>query len=349
MFADDEIELAVRQALDARRATVVLDFLDLTGHGHRSYVDTARRYGISRERVRQILKVSRAKVGPCAPALEHVRRAVSFFLCSVPAPVAYAAEQLRAAGLLSPSGSVAGLLRAAKWLGLAECPKLVTPSPSGAAVLDRDGRGSCAKRIITAARSATAGVGVAELSTVIDGLDRHGVTAHRRSVLALLEVEPEFHWIGDDWFWFGDMRNRLANYSLKALAVARVLEPGELRAALATHPRLRSGLPPARVLLSFYSQHPAFSVVEGRVREAQERDAESLLGSAQRKLYRVLRDNGPSLSRSEFRRLALDAGVNSSTFYVYVNRVPFVRATRSGYELLGPCCHARDGASPRGG
>lgn len=334
IFADDEIERVVRQTLDARCATLVLDFLDLTGDGRRTYADTARKYGLSRERIRQILGASRAKARPSMSKLKQLRRAVAVVWRFAPAPAASTAKHLRAAGVLSPSGSAAGILRAANWLGLARHIRLRTVSPSKTAVVVLDAGGSKARRIVAAARSVTAGVGVAELAAVMANLERRGVKANRKAVWALLEAQPGFQALVDGWFWFDNMRNRLVNYTAKALAVARGLKIGELRAALARHPRVRRGLPPKKVLSSFYAQHPSFSVVDGRVSAMRERDAQALLAGAERQLYRVLRDNGPELVRSEFRRLALEVGVKSSTFGLYVRWAPFIHTTRSGYALL---------------
>jgi len=197
------------------------------------------------------------------------------------------------------------------------------------------------KIVVRAARELITHWGVATLEDLADRCDGSSETGLPPAYLrAALSGAPDLGWLDREkrWFWLCEnARNRLLNQIEKILAVAGSVTVSDLRDGVGRHHRMEGFRPPAAVLAELCRQL-GYGVDGDRVFGGDDLpDWRELLGGVERRLCEILMDNGSVMRRKDLERVAVDeAGINRSSFYVYLGYSPLItRFAPSIYGLRG--------------
>jgi len=289
------------------------------GRGQRTLQVVADEFGITRERVRQIVSKSTDRLGRrYLPQLERALRAVAD---AAPLPSLEAAELLVSTRLSTTPVSPSSLLATADLFGY-DVDFCLDEGDGNEQVLAAGAAGT--GPVYAIARKIAGRVGVGNVDEVQAELVAQGQTYDRDAVSRLLLASSRIQFLDTDWFWIPDIppeRNRLRNVSRQMCSVAGHLDLQTIRQGLRRRYRFRGIdiVPPTPVLQLFYAAHPEFTVSgNGQVGLAQPLDYRDLLGTVERICVDVLRAS-PSglLDRTEFERAVTARGVNANSFSVF--------------------------------
>jgi hypothetical protein len=301
--------------------------------------EVGKEFGITGERVRQLVGKSLGRMGPLyVPALE---RAIQALNTAAPLPADTAAELLGDRGIASGPFHPAGVVRAAEVFGYEIGFRLVVRD--GVAyvyVPDEPGIGS----ILSVARREAGKVGVVNVEEVRAAIEAEGEVFAEAVVRRLLETSPRVQFLIGNWFWMPDVppdRNRLRNTTRKMLSVTPRLLIPTIRHGLRRRYRFVKIdiVPPSDVLRAFFTAHPEFVIDDADVVSCVEPlDYRKELGDTERIFVDVLRET-PSglLDRAELEAAVTGRGVNPSTFSVYSTFSPILDHPASNVWCLRGC------------
>ncbi len=334
--------------------------------------ELGRKYGLSRERVRQVcIRAIRQHRGAriFTPALDH---ALAFIAKRLPRRLESLQADLDASGLTSCGLPLAAISRAAGFLG--RDPQFTVVRVDRCQLVVRLQWAGLARTIVQAARQRLQSRGIATLNDMVAELSRRRSTlkADADLIAATLQAVADFRWLDAKHTWFrldSLPQYGLCNLILKALSVANPIEISKLRAAALRSRRFRPRLPPQAVLLEFCRHMPGVGVALKRVTADPPPDWRVVLGSVEQILAEVLREHGPIMDRAALEEECLRRGVNRFSFNATVMSSPivvpyggsvygllgakvnrkmldaaaFCRAKRAVTRVLCACGHTRDG------
>jgi len=291
-------------------------------------------FGITAERVRQILGevVKRmARAHPPAPALE---RTLAFVAERIPAWADEIEPVLPAAGLSARPFRIEGVIRAAELLdrkplfSITETPKARLVHALAPRSLDA---------VVRVARRAIERHGVTTVDAVAaDLLETAPEAADNRLISTVLAGAGEFRWLdrSSEWFWLPDVpRNPLVRRLKKILSVANPVRFGELCTSIARDYRLQSFAPPAAILLELCRQVAGVQVEGDQIRADPKIDPHRVLSEVEEAIVNVLLTEGGVMRRAHLASLCLERGLNRSSFYSSLSHSPVI--VPHGANLLG--------------
>ncbi len=316
-----------------RNASIVARHFGFDGLGGANLQLTGNEFGLTRERVRQIVSEydPRRQIlpGGC-PSLDRV---IAFIAADLPAPAADVETNLQRAGLTVKPFRIEGVVNVA---GL-----LRRPVPFRIGALNRKRfvlPASCPEfgDVVGRARRQVRRHGMAAISEFTSGALFGNCSRGEAGLIeAILAGQPDFHWLDRPagWFWFASARNRALRRIRKMLAVANPLTVEELRAGLG---RKGSLLAPESTLLAFCSQIDGLSVRGGTIHASPRIEMAEVLNPTERDICRLLSENNGCMSNRELICQSAFLGVKRSTFYQCVTYSPVVaRYKRNHYRLIG--------------
>ncbi len=317
-----------------RDCRIVARHYGLDGEGGANFQRIGDEFGLTRERVRQIVSESdpRSCLRPAGlPALDRVIAAI---VAGLPAPAAVIEAELQKRGLTSRAFRIEGIVGIAALLRR-PAPFRVTDLEGERMVIASDYPRF--PEVISAARQRVRRYGMASLR---DCLPQGRNRGNERRELNLLETvlsgQADFRWLqrGAGWFWFSDAaNNRIASRIRKMLAVANPVGIAEARLGLQ---RMGDPLPPNEILLEFCRQLPELSVDGDTIRADAEIGIGEVLNHTERDIFQLLAGNDGCMSNSELICRSRVLGIKRPTFYQCVTSSPIVlRYKRSHYRLIG--------------
>jgi hypothetical protein len=222
------------------------------GRGGADFQCTANEFGLTRERVRQIISHSdplRRLPPNGSPTLDC---AIASITAGLPAPAADMERDLRAAGLSMNPFRLEGIVNVAGLLG--------HPVPFRIDVWNKTrfvipASWPRLRDFLTRARGHVRRHGMARIADFgSNALSVPGAQREAMLISAILSSQSDFRWLDrrSGWFWFAcARRNRAVVRVRKMLAVANPLAVSELRAGLG---RMGSPLAPERTLVALCRQ-----------------------------------------------------------------------------------------------
>jgi len=304
------------------------------GRGGADFQRTGNEFGLTRERVRQIISESdplRQLLPNGSPTLDLV---IASITAGLPAPAEDIERNLQVEGFSTKPFRVEGIFGVAGLLGRPvpfridawNKTRFVIPAswPRLRDFLDR-------------ARRHVRRHGMARIADV-GGNSLSAAGAHReaRLISAILSSEPDFRWLDrrSGWFWLaGTRRNRAVGRVRKMLAVANPLAVSELRAGLG---RMDSPLAPERTLLEFCRQIDGLSVRGDTIYANPGIESAEVLNKTELDILKLLTENDGCMSNSELISQAWVLGIKRPTFYQCVTYSPIVaRYNGTNYRLIG--------------
>ncbi len=308
------------------------------GHGRRTLDALGRKYGVSRERIRQIcnraIKQHR-NVEVFAPVLD---RALAFLAARIPSSLAALQAEFDKARLSACRLPIDVVVEAASLLG--RTPPFVLAAVEEGRVAVAAAQARLPAAIARAAKQAAANYGAATISRVLAELStRPRAEVPRKLIDETLQGLTGFRWLdaGRQWFQRDGTHPSygLPNMIGKILSVCPRIKVNRMCAALARNRRSRRPLPPPRVLLEFCRNMPGVRVEGTTVIAAAPRSWRTALADAERIVVRTLKWYGPILERAELEGLCLRAGMNRFSFNAILMSSPvIVPHGRGRYGLL---------------
>jgi hypothetical protein len=317
-----------------RNDCIVARHYGFDGRGGADFQRTGNEFGLTRERVRQIISESdplRQLVPNCLPTLDRV---VASITAGLPAPAADIESYLHLAGLSIKPFRIEGIFNVAELLGRAvpfrieawNKTRFVIPA-SWPRLRDFPAR----------ARRHVRRHGMARIADF--GCDSPSSAAAQREagiLSTILASQPDFRWLDhhSGWFWLaGTRRNRAVGRVRKMLAVANPLAVCELRAGLG---RMGSPLAPERTLLAFCRQIDGLSVQGDMIYANPGIESAEVLNRTERDIFQLLLENDGCMSNSELISQSCMLGIKPPTFYQCVTYSPIVtRHNGNNYRLIG--------------
>jgi hypothetical protein len=322
-----------------RDRKIITRYFGWDGQGQHTLEALGRKYGVSRERIRQIcsraIKQQR-NIEVFAPVLD---RAIAFLAARIPGNLASLQREFDEARISAGRLPIELVVEASRLLGRKPPCVLVPVERGHMAVAAAQARlpGAIAK----AAKQAAANYGAATVSRVLAELARRAYAElPRKLVDETLHMLAGFRWLDARRQWF-QRDGTHPNYGLpnmigKILSVCPRIKVSRMGAALARNRRSRRPLPPPQVLLEFCRHMPGVRVEGTTVVAAAPRSWRTTLADAERIVVRTLKWYGPVLERAELEDLCLRAGMNRFSFNAVLMSSPVIAPYGRGmYELLG--------------
>jgi hypothetical protein len=314
-----------------RDRRIIISRLGWDGRPPRKLESVGQRYGITRERVRQI-----------CTRVEEVQKSESFLpmldrvlkIAAIPAPIPAdeREKELVRRGLTTHTFDAETLLAVGKAFG--RKPRFTIETLHGYRVVLPSTRKHLLERVYETATAAVRRWGVANVEDLAASTNRTSTVLRQ-----LLPFVPAFKWLDESsgWFWITDgPRNSLLTPIRKILAISPVIDIGELRAGVGRPHRRKGFAPPRRVLLEVCRQLPWCRVDGNRVTATQPQNPDEVLSDSEKIIFKVLKNYGPVLQRSELERLCLVAGINRHSFWISLSYCPILtRYASSVYGLRG--------------
>jgi len=316
------------------KARVMARYCGFDGRGGATLQAAGAEFGITAERVRQILGEVVKRVGDArqpAPALE---KTLSFIAEHMPGGAEEIESKLLAAGLSARPFRIEGVLRAAELFGR-KAPFFLTETPRARLVHTLSTQSLDA--VVRVARRAIERRGVTTINAVAaDLLEDERLAADGRLIATVLAAAEDLRWLdrASEWFWLpGVPRNPVVRRIRKILSVANPVLFSELCAGIGREYRLQSYSPPPAVLRELCRQAPGLQVEGERIKADPGIDPHEVLGELEEAIVDVLMANGRVMRRADLISVCLQRGLKRASFYSCLSHSPVIEPHAAG--LLG--------------
>ncbi|MDY0168708.1 MAG: DNA-directed RNA polymerase subunit alpha C-terminal domain-containing protein [Thermoguttaceae bacterium] len=326
-----------------RDQQILAAYYNWDGQGGRTLEQLGRKYGLSRERIRQICMrcVKRLRhVSVFAPCLD---RTLQFIADRVPRATGTLERQLQEAGLSGHGLSIAAIEEAAGFFSRTPAFHVVPVAEGSVAVLPS--QAELAPRIAHAAKSAVGSFGAATVADVQAELakERPRRRVCRQLLRETLTTLKDFQWLDARQTWF--RLETLPQYGLpnmieKVVSVAGRIDVSKLRGALGRYRRSGRDLPTPSVLLAYCRQMPSVSVEGDTICAGPSLDWRTLLADVERTMIEVLKEFGPVMDRCAFEEQCIRRGMNRFSFNAILMCTPVV--TQYGRSIYGVVAQKTD-------
>ena len=336
-----ELEKLVRTILKStseRNVNVVVRFFGFDGTGKKTLEEVGQRFGVTRERVRQITSKFTKRVHGRRLYLPIFRLTCNHLVGSLPNTPRALGQSLHGQRITRCDFDMSGIVAMLRLLDEEDLFDIVAIGEEVLAV--RRNEADYFKRVLRIAGAIVSAFGCGHIEHIVSDLE----TGHEQAVDALgvtdvLDRNPDLRWLnqGREWFTIVETkRNRLSNIVRKVLSVTPTISLAELRGAIKRVHRLDGFAPPSDILRAFCSSLSFCDVVDEHVISNQPISPAETLGEIERCFVDVLREHGPAMSSNAFRDECLKRGMNANSFYQYITYSPIIcRLIREVYALVG--------------
>jgi Sigma-70, region 4/Bacterial RNA polymerase, alpha chain C terminal domain len=344
-FLEDELQALVSRrrpgpdSVSAERNTrIVLEYLGLDGCGGATLQEIGERYGLTRERVRQICDRATHWLKRLSSVPTLLQRTLDFVSRHLPAEAGILEAQLQRERLTRTSFRLEGLANAMELLH--RTLPFEIHEIDGRRMAVHPERVRIVRRTIGIARKVIARFGVATVADVAARItELMSCTTSAEFVTGVLEGRQGFEWLEREagWFWISSLtKNRVLSRIRKILSVAEALDVGELRSGIARHYSMNGYAPPRRVLLELCGRLSYCQIEGSFVRAKPGVDWQTALRGTELAMAKILKEHGSIMQRAKFEELCLAAGMKRGTFYAYLEYSPVIERYASGvYGLRG--------------
>ncbi|HEY4761819.1 MAG TPA: sigma factor-like helix-turn-helix DNA-binding protein [Thermoguttaceae bacterium] len=368
LTVEDELIQIFATARSARNREILIGYYGWQDGRTHTLAEIGDRFGITRERVRQICakltKKQRSQGTIPAPVMD---RTLALIEKRAPVAAAKLAAELLEKGLTSVGMSMEAVAAGAKLLNRAVRFSIVkvddgkyfvdsrpekrakkkavaedkqTESEVKGCLVVRPGQVDAVPAIAEQAKKEIYFHGLTTVARLERMIARqYPGAADGQLVRQTIRLVRGFNWLDEPGGWFA--LNRIAKHGLpraidKVLAVAGQVSVSELRTALARNRRLWKEPPPEKVLLEYCRLMPGVRIEGNYIRCDQRRSWKKVLAGVEAKLVGVLKRHGPLMDRGTMEDLCVGAGMNRFSFHAFVSWSPVIsQFGPSVYGLLG--------------
>jgi hypothetical protein len=320
-----------------RGACIAARYYGFDGRGGESLRSVGNAFGLTRERVRQIVTATSKPFRVARPVSPMLDRTIAFVAERLPAAAGVIEAETRSEGLASGAFRLEGVIKAAELLGR-RLPFAIT-EVKGERLVHAPGIRSF-DTIARIARRAVAHYGMATLSGVAAKVrEADSGVCDSNLVASALACQRGFHWLDQSagWFWLsGNFNNRVLNRIRKILSVANPIRLSELRAGIAHDYRMKGVSPPQKIFLEFCRQVPGLQVYEHTIKAMPAVNQADILSQTEREIVRILSQHGGAMTVSEFMSVCRATAAHRRTAYLNLLHSPIISKYAHGlYGLIG--------------
>ena len=333
------LDILVSSNASCRNRKIVECYYGLGGGPLVTLEVLGKRYGITRERVRQICaptEIAKLPSLPFAPALDA---ALALIRDTLPETSTNLQRALVEQGLFEEGTTIESIQRISHILGRKNEFQCIGTGAGQFVVHE-----SQASLIPEVERMARKLVGRSGAAVIDDILEHCGISLPDDKATRLITVVAGsmkgFRWLDktNGWFWFGgESGNRLCHRIRKALSVCHRIGVDALRAAIRRDYRMRGRVPPREILLEICRQMAEADVVGDEVIAAVMEEPLDLLRGDEARLVALLQEHGPICRVQELQTLALESGMSRASFWRCLQVCPTI-------ARYGPCVYGLTGA-----
>lgn len=320
-----------------RNRAIAMQYLGLGTHDCSTLEEVGCSFGITRERVRQI--VSRDADGlhelGRTPVVAQI---VEIIRDRIPCRAAHLEALLAVEGIIGKGTKLEAILRVFDIANLPRPCELLGSRGSQIAITEE--HVSEATMIRSVAVKQTRKFGCTHIDAVHQYLPKKVVKRVSASLItSIVKNHAGFRWLDQEsgWFWLKRKKgsNRLKNRIQKVLCVAPKISIAELRGALRRDYRAYV-VPPVRVLREFCDQISGCHVSGEFVVSDEIKEPDAVLKGDELLIVKILLAKGPVCRRRELQRWAQEKGVSTPSFWQCVNYRPTITRFATGvYGLTG--------------
>ena len=333
-----ELEEITRGFVSGRNVNLLVCFYGWSGDGQKTLQAVGDRFGMSRERVRQIARKLTRKITspyPYAPTLKRIAISVGKLL---PATADDVETEMQRNGSTESCFRLDGVASAAGLLGV--------PLPfniehhKGIRMVVRQADAGLAKSIIQTSKKVASHAGLGKITDICDLVQEEtGSQVPGSLVRNVLKSISSVRWLDEqsEWFFVDNVpRNHLLTLVNKVLSIAPRIHVNEMRAAISGDRRGMGFAPPKAVVLEFCRIAGKCEIDGDNIVATQAPLLTHVLSKSEQLAYKILTQNGPLLHRHDFEQKCVDAGMNLNTFLNYVGSLPILARYGPGvYGLRG--------------
>jgi hypothetical protein len=333
-----------------RDARITARFYGLDGLAGETLQSLGNSFGVTRERIRQIVAAASARLRTGRPVAQALDRAIAFVADHIPAATGVIdagviEAEMRSKGLTASLFRIESLVKAAELMGK-RLPFTIT-RVSGERLVHAQNIPSVLS-IVHLARRVVARYGVTTVSNVVAKLRKkpRGVSS-RELVANVLACERSFLWLDSsrEWFWSETGINPVLHRIRKVLAVVNLVHASDLMVGIGRSPRMKDFSLPIAVLLEFCRQAPGLNICGDTIVAKESINPNEVLSHTERQIVHTLSQNGGTLTVSELNSVCLRMGLNQTTCYLYLVHSPFIsKYQHNRYGLIGSGKHLVNGA-----
>jgi hypothetical protein len=347
---EEELSSLVLVMKKPRDRKIIISYLGWDGKGKKRLQRVADRFGITRERVRQIAKRFEGrfkKKGEKTIAdMPLLQRALSLVKDNTPALASELESRLRKSRIAKSDFRIEGIVTAAHVMGQ-EIPyrveklrkikmqRIVIPAEYISHVLP----------IMRMAKKEIKFRGVGSVSDIARRFYGASFAGDARRFIAVVLSSLEyFQWLDKEgeWFWFSIARkNHLIKKIKKVLAVVNTITITDLHDAIKRSTRVRGVVPPPDVLLELCRQNEWCSVEGDMITADSKENFVGYLSGGEKELQEIFAKHGPMIAMSEIKRICAEHGKGFLSTEQYLLDSPI-------FKSYGPDLFGLIGADKRG-
>lgn len=334
-YLEDELfYILCKPVKSARDRSIIVEFFGWDGSGKHTLEYVGKKYNVTRERIRQIVKKYKRAVQHPAnrkkiTSVPIIDTTIQCILTNIPNFEETVEKELINKNITKGPFKIDGIISALELLNRSapfdiikvDKKKYIIPSKSPNDVL-------LPKFIIISSKNSVRQWGCVSVSDIVAQTEqKFSNTIDRDSVISFIYLRNDLIWLDSEkeWFWYKSIpRNRLINQIKKILSVCNKIDVSELRSGVRRHHRMQGFAPPKRILLNFCKSLDFCKVDGNMIIATEELDWQKLLEGNDYMLTAVLKEHGPAMSRKELQAKCLDYYMNENTFYAYLSYSPVV-------------------------
>jgi len=335
---EEELTQIFASAPNPRNREIAIGYYGWKDGQRHTLAEIGARYGVTRERTRQICAKVVKRKEPGKMLAPVVDRTLGVLGERLPRSVAVLEREMKEAGLTAVGLRLEHVVAGARLLGRPVPFRIVTVGKGRLAV--HPAQAAIPAAAIEAAKKETYYHGLAAIGRIVDVLSaRFAGQADAVLVAEAIQLMEGFCWLDQATGWF--RLSKVAKHGLpktleKVLAVAGRIRLRDLAAAARRNRRLWTTPPPDDVLLEFCRQTPGVRVDGEWIAADPPRPWEKVLTGVETKLVRILKAHGPIVERGVLEDLCVAAGMNRFSFHAFLACSPIIaQYGHSVYGLLG--------------
>jgi hypothetical protein len=322
--------LAAISGYSGKKLEALLARLGWSGHEPITLEQAGLIAGITRERIRQLVKRIEDRMPDHPIYMPALDRAINLLVSRAPINAERAAQQLVTMGISSKPFSPVSILEAGKGCGR-EAPFRLQEH-RGRLMVVTGSHGQHANAVLAIAHRQAIASGATNTAEVAAEALSDAISMTEEQIREILQIFPDVQFLEDHWFWYPKGRkgwNPIRRYARKMLSVVSPISVSAIREGLRREYRYRSSqkprrwdlnVPPRSVLRQFFILHPEFEIDDlDQVTSVMPLDYRLELPATEQILVDVIRSSPTCvLDRSSYALRCIDRGMNQHTFAVYL-------------------------------
>jgi len=332
-----------------RNRKILIGYFGWEDGRQHTLTEIGTRFGITRERVRQVCaKLTKKHKDIESIAAPVMDRALKLIARRLPCSAARLEAEFARVGLTAIGMQLESVATGARLLERPESFRIVkitsgtpgTSQPEDNRLVVRPDQVDATLATVDLAKKEAYFHGLTTVESVERAIVRKFPDcADRALVVQTLKLIEGFTWLDEATGWFRLLpiaKHGLPKAIDKILAVAGTVTVSQMHTAMGRNRRLWKDPPPEHVLLEYCRHMPGVRVKGRQIIADPPRDWRKSLTGVEAQLVRVLEEHGPVMERGAMEDICVAAGMNRFSFHAFVSWSPVIaQFGHSVYGLVG--------------